>query len=340
MRRKQIISGCKPTDLRFAWVHIPKTGSSIVTALFHAANSSLPSSAQLPVCSSDGHMLKAEVDTRNVSFAMSCRQIMRRGKPAQACQKLPLERCIGGQAELSFLNRFPLDTWFRCAFWEHWDGNIGSHSEITASEYERMAGKFVGMFRAPQQRTTSSYLWFRSSFPAEVRPDASEYARRVQGTATKMLAGQADGMACSSAFGSSRRAPRQPDGDACDRSVVPNVSEAVLRLRRGFAFVGLTEHWALSVCLLHAIYGGECLPVEFENARPGGTRAADFWSRKLLAETEAAVASVGDPYDEAVYAEARRRFWRDVRSHELSAKRCAALCPGASQRFLRSTLFP
>lgn len=330
-------SRCDTRRERFAWLHIPKTGSSFATALFHAANLSLPPSARLPTCTRDGFMLTAEVTWRNASARSLCRRVLRRGNElATACELVPTERCRGGQAELAFLERFPLDAWFRCRFWEHEDGNIGSHSAIVDSEiYERYKGKWVGMFRSPASRVTSAFLWFVSSFPEHARPNASSYARRVLGTATRMIAGQRDGLSCSSAFGGlpTRPADRSVEGrrapSTCgDDQASPDVALAIHRLQHGFAFVGLTEYWALSICLFHAIFGGRCHAVEFDNARPSGNTAG-FWRRRQLAETTAAVAAVNDPHDEAVYAEARRLFARAVRRHQLSAFRCWALCPEA-----------
>lgn len=48
---------------------------------------------------------------------------------------------------------------------------------------------------------------------------------------------------------------------------------ACARLRR-LAFVGLVEHWAASVCLFHAMFGGERRPNELATVRPGRHRAA------------------------------------------------------------------
>ena len=57
---------------------------------------------------------------------------------------------------------------------------------------------------------------------------------------------------------------------------VVDMSLSLARTRvRQMAFVGMTEAWDLSVCLFHAMFGGECLAVEFNNSRPSselGTR--------------------------------------------------------------------
>merc|ERR1719313_133277 len=45
-----------------------------------------------------------------------------------------------------------------------------------------------------------------------------------------------------------------------------DVQAALSRLPK-LGFVGLTDNWDLSICLWHAKFGGECLPVEFQNLR-------------------------------------------------------------------------
>ena len=44
----------------------------------------------------------------------------------------------------------------------------------------------------------------------------------------------------------------------CSKSDPVDVALAKRRLLEGFAFVGLAERWALSVCLLHVRFGGRC----------------------------------------------------------------------------------
>ena len=303
---------------RIAWLHIPKCGSSFGTALFHLANASLPATASMPTCAHTGVMIKPEMPRPHFHCVPSVDQ----------CTKREVEKCVLGQPELSFFARFPIDEWFRCTFWEKRHGNVGGHEPLDEATYEAFRGHLYGMFREPTKRTVSSYLWYQSEFHHDPPlPNATTYAMRARGTQTKMVAGQVDGEACNSGYRYWSR---------CDTSIVPDLELAIRRLSVGFAFVGLTDQWALSICLLHSIHrGGRCLRVEFENTRPTTSRLTRLpWIRNMSmaaysTATMAEVRSVRDPYDEALYAAAVRRFYADVERHQLSKERCEALCPDA-----------
>ena len=58
-----------------------------------------------------------------------------------------------------------------------------------------------------------------------------------------------------------------PRGSAECLTERPRIEVALRRLP-AFQFVGLTEQYALSICLFHATVGGPCLPVEFQTLRP------------------------------------------------------------------------
>ena len=125
-----------------------------------------------------------------------------------------------------------------------------------------------------------------------------------------MLAGQVFGLSC-----------LWPGKYKCSK-FKPNTQLALSRLN-GFAFIGLTEEWSLSICLLHVMYGGECLAVEFMNTRPSsGARASPTIGSSWGGATDTA--------DLAVYAEASARFWKKVNELGVSRRYCRAkVCPGA-----------
>jgi len=152
-------------------------------------------------------------------------------------------------------------------------GSIGGHVQVgltfDGGDYD---GHGVTMLRQPEQRVISGFLHL---------PSVMERANAIHGLApfrgwhpvdgctTRMLVdevpdnfGRSDAAtACWGRIDSSQ--VEQPRALS-----VADVEEAQARLRR-FAFVGIQEEWHLSICLIHAMFGGECSAVEFENTRQG-----------------------------------------------------------------------
>merc|ERR1719343_1103894 len=87
------------------------------------------------------------------------------------------------------------------------------------------------------------------------------------------------------------------------------------RLREGFVFVGLTDEWDLSVCLLHAVFGGECLSSDFYNSRPGTNHSDDGYDTSVLM-------GYTDAPDGALYAEATVLFSEQLQRYGLSLDAC------------------
>jgi len=141
------------------------------------------------------------------------------------------------------LREFPASQWFKNVWWEK-SGNVAGHNLVSASNFKEFRGNFFGMFREPWQRMYSDWNFFGK------QTDPETWLHKRAGMATKMLAGQQDGLKVSPADGR------------------PNIELALSRLD-GFAFVGLTDQWALSICLFHVMFGGEFHPTELENMRPG-----------------------------------------------------------------------
>ena len=224
-----------------------------------------------------------------------------------------LPSSVVGSVEVT-LTTHPLHSWFKGIFWEK-DGKIGNHFAVTSRETASFHGRFFGMFREPASRSNSMFNYFIN---ARSGPwiDERMYAKRVAGSAVMMLAGQRYGLDCLK-----RTKP-------CMRGT-PNTELALRRLETEFAFVGLTNHWALSICLFHAMFGGPCLSHEFLNTRPTNhTKPA-----KKAASTASGswLGNFVDRDDSALFSKAKARFCADVAKHRVTFERCAQICPAAPQ---------
>lgn len=196
-----------------------------------------------------------------------------------------------------------------------------------ALTHERAQGArpaLVGLFRTPAQRLLSGFYHTeggvqgrmiapgmsageRARMQHAARGDAGAYARwpGVAGCATKMLLGSP----CAS-----------------HRALAPqHASMAVHVLQESFAFVGLLEHWAVSVCVFHAIMMRGSPPDDAELVRTHvGSQRRAISQGSTTTRTAAAAAEhfryderelrgFIDTHDERVYAAASTRFWMDAR---------------------------
>jgi len=276
-----------PCTNRIAWFHPMNTATSFGTALAHFANSTLPQDAHIPYCDN------ASADTEN--------------------------HCPGGeQGDVEFFqNKYPVNVWFRNVFWH--PTSPGNHKSISNEAWATWKHNFVGLFRQPEARVQSSFKHFR-----EGKGDLQKYARWVRGNVVKLMSGKGgnDPILCEFY---SYNCPRNESErcPSCTFSAKPYVRLAVHRLRQ-FRFVGITEHFDLSVCLFHAMFGGECRKVEFFNMRPGAPPQSRF--EKLLAQDP-------DPYDGALYSEALRIFWSNVKKYDVRRSTCKKICPDVPHIF-------
>lgn len=190
---------------------------------------------------------------------------------------------------------------------------LGSHHSI-GSDYEQLyRGHGVTMLRQPEQRAISMFNYGGST----MYENHSEMLASSAGCVVRMLTmndGGSNGLfsesdgGCSSSHCWGRDAP------------VPTqrqVEVAKDRLRE-FAFVGLTEEWDLSMCLFHAIFGGECAREEFLDSRPSEEQESPS---NTLYDTSV-LEGVTDPYDGEIYALAQSLFDENLRSYSLSHEAC------------------
>jgi len=100
------------------------------------------------------------------------------------------------------------------------------------------------------------------------------------------------------------------------------VALAIRRLR-SFRFAGLTDKWALSMCLGHRMFGGRCLLRDFMNT--GVTIGASQSKQVLLEETKHSISVLHgwrDPYDGPLYEAATERFAQDCQRYGVSVGSC------------------
>eukprot|EP00401_Gymnodinium_catenatum_P071437 CAMPEP_0117484194 /NCGR_PEP_ID=MMETSP0784-20121206/14335_1 /TAXON_ID=39447 /ORGANISM="" /LENGTH=1498 /DNA_ID=CAMNT_0005278765 /DNA_START=42 /DNA_END=4538 /DNA_ORIENTATION=+ len=189
----------------------------------------------------------------------------------------------------------PIDGELRFGDWP-WDRRSARVTgRAQAFEWGLHRGHWVTMFRQPEQRILSGF--FHGNHDVEGNNHTlREYSRMVAGCSVKMLNGYMCGH----------------DVSITDAMV----STALRRLKEGFAFVGLSSEWDLSVCLFHAMFGGTCNSREFMNIRPGkhysvkpyDTSALDGWV---------------DPFDSVVFAYAADRFRTNLAKYDVSPATCA-----------------
>jgi hypothetical protein len=148
------------------------------------------------------------------------------------------------------------------------------HQGLSMDTWLLNKGHFVTMLRQPEQRMISHYnnkieyiktmrdstgegVWPKS-WPTSSTPSVREFAEVMAGCSVKQLT--------------------LDDYDPCYRVNKPtteDVNLAINRLRQGFAFVGITDHWDLSICLFRAMFGGECNSLDLMNTRPFNGTTAD-----------------------------------------------------------------
>jgi len=102
-----------------------------------------------------------------------------------------------------------------------------------------------------------------------------------------------------------------------------DVDIAIGMLQDGFAFVGITEEWALSVCLFRTMFGGQCVTSDFANTRPG------YNSSNSSYDTSELYGWV-DPFDGPLYAEALSIFESTRSAYGVDTRSCNSMCQGQS----------
>jgi len=189
---------------------------------------------------------------------------------------------------------------------------------LTGQTYKLNRGHFVTMLRNPEQRLISMYKYYgpielfkgpEKAWPYKTEsPTLREYADFSAGCAVRQLT-------------TDHFAPCWAMYDPV--SLAPKVDEAIEMLHDGFAFVGITEKWALSVCLFRAMFGGECQRSDLVNTRPGGDSNSSHSSSDY--DTSELYGWV-DPWDGPLYTEALSIFDSARKVYSVRPEWCASFC--------------
>jgi len=188
--------------------------------------------------------------------------------------------------------------------------------------YQPNRGHFVTMLRQPEQRLISHYYYFgpvalfgfgghalERSWPyATTSPSLREYAEFSAGCGVRQMI-MAD------------------EPWPCVTLPLPTSKEvgvAIDMLQDGFAFVGITEQWALSVCLFRTMFGGQCVTSDFANTRPGDNSSSSAYDTSELYGWV-------DPIDGPLYAEALLMFESTRSVYGVDSRSCSSMCQGQSE---------
>lgn len=206
---------------------------------------------------------------------------------------------------------------------------IGAH--LGLYEHSRRDRKAVGFFREPWRRVLSGYSDSLHDAPEELKKlgakvTLKEYGRSAAGITTAMLSGRFPGLSW---------VKRSVNESIMSKLTDTDVDMAIQMLNTSFQFVGLTEHWALSICLWHVKFGSKCTASEFVNVRPRGYADSMRTSLQHSVDGTHLQGSVSDDqelqlpdwaevdkYDQKVWQHARDMFWRDILKHEVSEESC------------------
>ncbi len=301
---------CEPLPLGelFRWFHAPKTGTSFSATLFHyLCPTSLPPNIGTVVRGGTVWPRVRKKDGTEI------------GAPLRVChEKWPDER--PGPRSV------PLDKVLT-------DGHTPLNYSTQLERYDR---PIVGLFRRPRERVVSAFF--------DARHVDCQLDKRAAACCTSCPPRDVDNLAklqedldsklesahCLRSYGPQCPAvhlgllPKYAQwpglkgcyaklltGRACNSDVSlqsSDVALAVSRLRRDFAFVGLTEFFDVSVCLFGAMYGGTFAPANMlQNYRYGRPNRHSNRSQLL--------ADYVDKDDDAVYSAAERLFAAQVRKY-------------------------
>ena len=295
-------------------------------------------------CAWEGHLRVAwfHVPKTGSGILTSLARTVNQSLPAHA--RIPEDSTTNQLTWDAFFNRWDPNIWFSRSAPFAWRNGM-HHGPLTSAVYSEFEGRLFTMMREPRARGASAFFYYHGA--ADDNTSFTTYARCLQGSMARQLTGEQDAHESSHVL----VGDASNGGWRCRRTHRPPPNMTLARRRvDGFALIGLTERWALSVCLLHVRFGGRCDASELANSRPsrlgdgianplrcGAGRECNSAEFKRSMEPVALSAKLrvpdptvfNDPYDGELYHLAAARFERELVEHDVNAERCAAeICHG------------
>ncbi|CAE7912678.1 unnamed protein product [Symbiodinium sp. KB8] len=200
------------------------------------------------------------------------------------------------------------------------------HAHLPVTNYSAQRGHLVGMFRDPNQRILSGYhdddnnfaSYTEELFTRDLGVECRGQSEFVKSLPKRPLSEFAEMWKGGMTYQLVTEHPTTVTLDPRRLQVTRrDATEAARRVRDGFAFVGLTEEWALSICLFHKMFGGACNAFEFLDTRPsfdGKSAEQDYDDSELQGWY--------DDIDDVVYAAAAEVFHQNLFLFNVSQETC------------------
>lgn len=286
---------CQPVR----WLHIPKTGTTIGTAIYRYACDGIPPNATIPSVSTC-EQLPASHRWKSTAFE---------GVDAPCNPPYPLEHVLPLD--------YPPET--HCP---HLALPFVGHAPVQPRDHGMHS--LVAMFRHPIARARSLLNMMRKEFAAS-RDEPWRFLSLFGGRKCHRLHSNAPtnatledlyrvGASCVSGC-----MTKMILGHDCHAPLHLNRSHAAAACKllsgqgdRAFRFVGLTEQWDDSLRLFHCVLGGDAVASEALNTRPAARAHPPPSMARSDRQAQAdAMAWRFEPIDGAVYRCAQRRFAAD-----------------------------
>ena len=194
------------------------------------------------------------------------------------------------------------------------------HTPVTAQQIITQQWNVVSMFRKPSQRLISSFnyhhldgidhLMFADGFNMSDYQDLIQTCGPESDHNTPGCFARYDGIAGCYA--------RMLTGGRCGEKLGfdggKSRLEDALRVVDMMPFVGITEEWALSICLFHRMFGGKVTAAQLEDIHAGPEHQQSY--------DESLLEGFVDEVDEAIYAAAKQKFQQLLQKHVSDRSLC------------------